>query len=404
MKPHTLYLSYTGLMEPLGRSQVLAYLSRLSKDFTVTLVTFEKPVDFNNAAERASLKAECESYGITWLPRVYHKTPRLLATSWDLLMLLWDTWRLGRKGRAELIHCRSYIPAIAAWLMGKITGTPFIFDMRALWPEEMIDAGTLERKSTTYRVLNWLERRLLRDAAAVVSLTQAAVYYLKEKYPETRNQHYEVISTCVDLERFNAVRHQPPTQITVGTMGTVVSGWYHLDWLFGLYAQAAQKSPKTQLKIVSRDDRSIISKIASSSGVNPQDIIFDTAKPVEVAGKIADLSFGVLFFTAGVSKLGSAPTRMGEFLACGIPVIGNRGVGDMADLIEKYDVGVVVEDGSKLSLENGYRKILDMLSDPDLQSRCRAAAEDYFSADGGAEKYKLIYQKNIKQLPDRILP
>lgn len=396
MKPYTLYLSYTGLMEPLGRSQVLAYLTRLAKDFTVTLVTFEKSVDFNNSAERAALKAECESYGITWLPRVYHKTPRLLATSWDLLMLLWDTWRLGRKGHAELIHCRSYIPTIAAWLMGKITGTPFIFDMRALWPEEMIDAGTLDRKSPTYRVLNWLERRLLRDAATVVSLTQAAVDYLKEKYPETRSQYYVVIPTCVDLERFNTIRSQPPTQITVGTMGTVVSGWYHLDWLFRLYNQAVQKTPNTLLKIVTRDDRSTISRAASANGVNPHEIIFDTAKPDEVAEKISDLSFGALFFTAGVSKLGSAPTRMGEFLACGIPVIGNRGVGDMAGLIEKYDVGVVVEDGSKLSLESGHKKILNMLSDPDLQNRCRAAAEDYFSADGGAEKYNSVYKRIIK--------
>ena len=58
------------------------------------------------------------------------------------------------------------------------------------------------------------------------------------------------------------------------------------------------------------------------------------------AKNIADMKAGLLYFTAGISKLGSAPTRMGEFLACGIPVIGNRGVGDMASLIEKYQVGI----------------------------------------------------------------
>lgn len=396
MKPRTLYLSYTGLMEPLGRSQVFAYLSRLSNDLSITLVTFEKLDDINNFSEFSKLKSECQSYGITWLPRIYHKSPRLLATSWDLLMLLWDTWRLGRKSHIDLVHCRSYIPAIAAWLMGKLTRTPFIFDMRALWPEEMIDAGTLRRNSLTHKIINWFEKRLLRDASAVVSLTSAAVDYLKHKYPETCNQNYQVIPTCVDLNRFNTVRNQAPEVITIGTMGTVVSGWYHLDWLFKLYAKALQASPNTLLKIVTRDNRTVIAKKAALNHISAEKISFDTATIDEVSQKICDISFGVLFFTSGVSKLGSAPTRMGEFLACGIPVIGNSGVGDMGSLIERYNVGVVVGDGNPDTLEIGYRKMLELLRDPEIIKRCRSAAEEYFSADGGALKYLNIYRTIIK--------
>lgn len=396
MKPNTLYLSYTGLMEPLGRSQVLSYLCRLSREYSITLVTFEKPNDFLNAKEIDKLKIECQTLGITWCPRIYHKSPRLLATGWDLLMLFWDTWRLGRKGRVELIHCRSYIPAIAAWVMRKLSGTPFIFDMRALWPEEMIDAGTLRRNSLTHKVISWLEKRLLRDASTVVSLTSAAVDYLKKKYPDTQSQIYEVIPTCVDLTRFNTVRKQPPKTITIGTMGTVVSGWYHLDWLFKLYAKAIEITPEALFKIVTRDDRKVISNEARSNSIPVDKINFDTASPDEIAIKISDISFGVLFFTSGISKLGSAPTRMGELLACGIPVMGNSGVGDMSSLIERYNIGVVIEDCHPDTLEIGYRKMLSMLRDPDLIQRCRSAAENYFSADCGALKYSNIYKSLIK--------
>ena len=396
MKPSTLYLSYTGLMEPLGRSQVLAYLSRLSKSYSITLVTFEKPAEFSDHAARETLKKECEAHGITWLPRLYHHKPRLLATSWDLLMLLWDTWRLTTRNRAQLVHCRSYIPAIAAWLMGKVTKTPYIFDMRALWPEEMADAGRLDRKSIIYKALNWLERRLLRDAATVVSLTQAAVIYLKQKYPETSNQNYVVIPTCVDLERFHTARDRNPELLTIGSMGTIVSGWYHIDWLFKLYNQALTQTPDACLKIVTRDNHATIADTARKNGTPIERIQFDRASANEVADKISDMSFGSLFFTAGISKLGSAPTRMAEFLSCGIPVIGNRGVGDMADLIEKYNVGVVIEDGSDSSLATGMSKMMDLLSDETLSQRCRAAAEDYFSADRGAQKYQAIYDQTIK--------
>lgn len=397
MNPSILYLSYTGLMEPLGRSQVLAYLSRVSKNNSITLVTFEKPADFSDHTAREALKKECDAHGITWLPRLYHHKPRLLATSWDFLMLLWDTWRLTTRNRTQLVHCRSYIPAIAAWLIGKVTKTPFIFDMRGLWPEELVDAGRLDKKSIIYKAINWLELRLLRDAATVVSVTKAAVIYLKQKYPETSNQHYAVIPTCVDLDRFHTARDRNPERLTIGSMGTILSGWYHIDWLFKLYNQALTQTPDARLKIVTRDNHTTIADVAKNNGTPIENIQFDRASANEVADKISDMSFGSLFFTAGVSKLGSAPTRMAEFLSCGIPVIGNRGVGDMADLIEKYNVGVVIEDGSDSSLTTGISKMMDLLSDETLSQRCRAAAEDYFSADRGAQTFQTIYDRAIKK-------
>lgn len=395
MRPRILYLSYTGLMEPLGRSQILAYLSRLSTDFAITLITFEKKIDLYNEKEKLILQKKCDQHGITWLPHPYHKRPRMLATSWDLLILLWETWQHSRRNRACLIHCRSYIPAISAWLIGKLTNTPFVFDMRALWLEEMVDARTLRRSSFTFKILSWMEQRLLRNAATVVSLTKAATSYLKQKYPETKNQNYVVIPTCVDLQRFHA-RTTTPEHLTVGSMGTITSGWYHLDWLFKLYGHTIKKSPNALLKIVTRDDFSGIQRAAQAAGIPLERIKLDRAKPDEVAFKISDMSFGTLFFTAGPSKLGSAPTRMGEFLACGIPIIGNRGVGDMAELIEHYDVGVVIEDDSDIAISKGLSKIMHLIKSSEISNRCRSAAEDYFSVDRGANSYASMYNQIIK--------
>lgn len=82
----------------------------------------------------------------------------------------------------------------------------------------------------------------------------------------------------------------------------------------------------------------------------------------------------MMFFTDGLSKIGSSPTRMAEILGCGLPVVANEGVEDVARTIQKYRVGVLV-DGP----------------DPDLPTRCRAAAEEIFSLKGGTEAYARIY-------------
>lgn len=396
MKKKVLYLSYTGLLEPLGRSQILAYLSRLSDEYQFTIVSFEKAKDFAIAEDVLALQKECESYGINWQPKIYHHRPRLLATLWDLSVLLQATWSCSRSSRAELVHCRSYIPSIAAWLVGKVTKVPFIFDMRALWLDEMIDGGSLVKDSVTHKVLVLFETNLLKDAAHVVSLTEAAVDYLQTKQLHLKKQKFSVITTCVDLSKFspNKVKTMPSK---LGTMGTVISGWYHLDWLFLTLKTQMQKDKSATFKIVTRDSEQVLREIAKKYGIERSRLEITSSSPTDIASNINDIKAGLLYFTAGVSKLGSAPTRMGEFLACGIPVIGNRGVGDMADLIERYQVGVVIEDGSQASIDKALTSLDTLYKDKNLAKRCMDAARSYFSADSGAEKYREIY-KSITSL------
>jgi len=144
---------------------------------------------------------------------------------------------------------------------------------------------------------------------------------------------------------------------------------------------------------VTRDSKQQLMEMAESYQIPQSQLEVYSSCSQSIAEHICDMKAGLLYFTAGVSKLGSAPTRMGEFLACGIPVIGNRGVGDMADLIEKYKVGVVIENGEIGSLERALGQLDDLLKDKELPLRCRAAAEEYFSADKGAEIYRKIYKR-----------
>ena len=393
-KKKALYLSYTGLLEPLGRSQILAYLSRLSDEYQFTIVSFEKADDFVEVSKVEALQKECASYGINWQPKIYHHKPRLLATLWDLWVLLHATWKFSRSGRTELVHCRSYIPAIAALLTGKVTKVPFVFDMRALWLDEMIEAGRLDRGSIVHRILVSLENKLLKEAAHVVSLTQTAVDYLQAQKPHLKSQNFSVITTCVDLSKF-ITRNIESSPKKLGTMGTVISGWYHLDWLFLTLQTQMKKDKSATFKIVTRDSEQTLRELAIQYGIDDSKLEIISSRPNDIANNIANIKAGLLYFTAGVSKLGSAPTRMGEFLACGIPVIGNRGVGDMADLIERYKVGVVIEDGSQASIDNALANLEVLYQDKDLATRCRDAAEVYFSADSGAEKYRKIYKSII---------
>jgi len=134
----TLYLTRNGLLEPLGQSQVIAYLRGLSRNHKITLITYEKPEDWADSDRMADAWADCEAHGIRWLPQQFRQRPKIIAPALSMARMVWLVRREVRRGGIRLIHARSYIPAAVALTVSRMTRVPFLFDMRALWPEELI--------------------------------------------------------------------------------------------------------------------------------------------------------------------------------------------------------------------------------------------------------------------------
>jgi glycosyltransferase involved in cell wall biosynthesis len=295
-----------------------------------------------------------------------------------------------------LIHARSYLPAAAAWAVFRLTGTPFIFDMRALWPEELVTAGRLRRGSIIHKALVGLERRCLRDAAMVVSLTEAATHYLKQQYPnELADQDIAIIPTCTNLERF-MLSSEPPGARVYGCIGTVLSGWFRLDWLAGFYLQVAARDHDALFEVVTRDEKDAVRSALDPDGILGDRLAIYPLPSDRVQGALQKQSASVMFYAGGeTSELGRSPTRMGEVLGCGVPVVANEGVGDVADIIRRYNVGVIVKDRSEAAMSVALDELEVLRSDPDLPSRCRKAAEEVFSLEAGTEAYRKIYAETL---------
>lgn len=391
--PETLYLTRNGLLEPLGHSQVMSYLRGLSRDHAITLVTFEKPEDMADSAAMARARADCAAHGIDWRPRPFRRQPRFLAPAGSLFTMGAIALRLARSRALGLIHARSYLPAAVAWGVWRVTRVPFIFDMRALWPEELITAGRLRRGSLIHRALERLERICLRDAAGVVSLTEAAVEHLQARYPkELAGTRITVIPTCADLDRFRPPE-TPPEAPVYGCVGTVLSGWFKTDWLAAFFRAVARHDPDVRFEVVTRDDAETVRARLDPEGALPALSIFP-APPERVHLDVQRQCASAMFYAGGeTSELGRSPTRMAEILGCGIPVIANEGVGDVARILRRYRVGVIARDATDAAMEDAVRELAALRADPDLPSRCRRAAEEVFSLDRGTEVYRVLYDE-----------
>ena len=389
----SLYLTRNGLLEPLGQSQVMAYLRGLSRDYQITLITFEKPEDWADTTAMARARADCAAYGIRWLPQRFRRQPKILAPALSMMHMIWLVQREVRREKILLIHARSYVPATVALVVSRLTDVPFIFDMRALWPEELITAGRLRRGSWIHRAILTAERACLSSSAAVVSLTHAATKHLKSAYPaELKKQHLVVIPTCADLDRFTpaADKHVGPT--VYGCIGTVLSGWFRTDWLSNWMRVVAARDPEAQFEIVTRDDASRVRVALDPLNQLNERLNIGPRLSMEMPDAVRSHNLSVMFYAGGeISELGRSPTRMAEVLACGLPVVVNEGVGDVAAIVRENDVGVIVAGGSVQDMDTAFDSLQTLMKDVDLSRRCRATAEAIFSLETGTKAYRDTY-------------
>lgn len=385
-----LYISYDGLAEPLGQAQILEYLLLLSGRHTITLLTFEKP-DTDPAIHKR-LRQRLSDAGIVWTPLRYHKRFKLLSAATDTLAaFILGTWLVWTR-RIQIIHARSYLPGAMGLAIKIITRAKLLFDIRGFWADQRADCGAWSRTQLSYRLAKLMERRLFKSSDAIVSLTRAALLDI-EKFPYMagRMPPSAVIPTCVNLSSFAPNPNSPRPDAAapvIGFMGNVTVS-YRLDDMAKAFSVIRHLRPEARLLVVNRGDHAFIRKSLMRHLPDLVGVEFASVDYHEVPAQIRRMSGAVFFLKEAPSMSAVCPTRLAEFLACGIPVLTNGGHGDARPLLTRAGAGVLLDDFSRVDL--ACRDFLALTSDPAVSSRCRALAEVHFSLAAGTESYDRLY-------------
>lgn len=373
-RPAVVYVSYDGAAEPLGRSQVVAYVERLAADCDIQLVSFEKPSD-----DPEPVASILRSAGVRWHPLRYHRRPPAIGTAFDVRRGMQLMRRLASEIDGPLIlHARSYVPALIA-LRAALTETArLLFDIRGFWPDEKVEAGAWRSGGVFYRVAKGYERRFFAEADGVVTLTEASVPQIREWMKSNRSP-VEVIPTCADLEHFrlNPRREGGPRALWAGTVGP------RYDFRVGVAIARRLGLPFTVLTRETAEAR------AALDGVNAD---VRTVSPGEIPSELAAGDIGLSTMLPTYSKLASAPTRVAEYLAAGMPVAALAGVGDLDRLLREAGVGVTLPDTSDASIAEAAERLLDLAADRATPERCRRLAEERFSLERGVDQYLGLYR------------
>jgi glycosyltransferase involved in cell wall biosynthesis len=306
---------------------------------------------------------------------------------------------LALRNRAGIVHARSYVPALIAMPVRVLAGAKLLFDMRGFWADERVDGRLWPASGVLYRVTKRLERSFLRAADHIVTLTRASAREL-ERFPVLRQspKPITVIPTCADLGRFRPPAERADDGFVFGYVGSVGT-WYLFEETLLFFKALLRRRPDARFLIVNRNEHALILSMASRLGIPRESIELVSASHADVPRYVQRMHLGAALIRPSYSKIASAPTKLAEYLGCGVPCLGNAGVGDVQEILDQEQVGVVMRGFSAADIDAAVEASLLLTAEPALGARCAAAARRLFSLDEGVASYRAIYRSLSTELP-----
>jgi glycosyltransferase involved in cell wall biosynthesis len=352
------------------------------------------------------LRKKLETQGIEWHWLRYHQRPSIPATIYDVMAGCRKAASLVRRNRIEMVHARSHIPAtIALWLKRRF-GLKMIFDLRGLMAEEYVDAEHWREGGVPYRLTKAAERRILAATDGIVTLTER-IWPIIRDWDGLRGRavHHEVIPCCVDLSLFEfsgEERARRRSELGIGDRLTMVysgslDGWYLTEQMADFFASYLKRDAQAHLLWLTTGSHERVRELMVRRNIEADNFSVLAVAASEVPSYLAAADVGLAFIKRCFSKLASSPTKNGEYLACGLPLVINAGVGDSDALINDWQAGVLIEEFTDQELEKAGHELDAVLGNPSVRTHARAVAEQVFDLKLAGERYAALYERVLGQ-------
>lgn len=401
-------ISYNNALGHLVQSQVIPYIKELTKmGVTYVLLTFERPYLHKGRKGYKTkiqfLKKELKSSGIKWYYLKYHKRPPVLSTLYDIFQGIIISFYIVLKYKINIIHARSAVSGCIAYLVAVLTKRRFLLDERGVMAEEFADAGIWKRGFPVYKITKFVESYLIKKADSLVVLTENIKnVLLYSGYIDGVNSEITVIPCCVDLNRFNGIytldRHIGDNVgdkfifLYMGSLGT----WYMIEEMLDFFIIAKKIINNAHFYVLTNSNTMVVNEVAIKKNLDFKEMVVTNVEFNQVPRYLAMATVGIFFIKPLFSKKSSCPIKFAEYLAAGVPVVVNSGIGDIDRIVEDNKIGVLVDRFDADCYEKALDSLLNLLKDKDtLRNRCINTAKKNFSLQLGVERYYKIYKRLI---------
>ena len=310
---------------------------------------------------------------------------------------VWRAWRLGRfdvaVGTSPQFFC-----AVATWLYSRVRRTPWVFELRDLWPESIPAVGAMKR-SLALRLLERLELRMYRDATAIACLTEAFIRTLRARGIEAAKLHWipngiePSFWQAADRDAARAelgVRDDDVLASYVGTIGMA----HGLGTLITAAGLLRLRAPDVRILIVGDGaELAALRDLASRQGLG--NVLFTGLVPREkVPGILAASDIALVTLKPSDVFKTVLPSKMFEAMAAERPIV-LAVEGEAQAVLEDAGAGIAVQPGNAAAMAAA---IACLASDPHQRARMGQDGGSFVAREFSRALWAARYLSLLSQL------
>lgn len=390
-----LYMSVDGLLDPLGQSQIFPYIDGSSKrNLFFFVCTIENK---NNRGKVKNFKKIIEkNKNIHWEYFLFSKKKGKFNRLKELVLLYYLVIKLAFTKKIDIVHSRSYLPMFICILIKFIFKIKLIFDTRGSWFDERIEGGMLQKKGfdfLLYKLLKRIEFYLFKFSDHVIFLTNNGSKKIQNSF--IKGKQISVIPCAADYNLFKIINedHKKYLKKILGfgekfivTYSGSIGSWYNFDQIINFFSKFLYKNPNSHLIILTQSN---IKNEYLNLPFNLNDkLSFMSAKRIHIPDIIGISDLTLSFIKNTPSKIFSSPTKIGESLGCGIPVVYNSGIGDIDEDMQEMKMGFRLNEEGFVNSGDLEKIIFFKMN----KSEIRKNSTKKYSLENAVKKYTEIYE------------
>lgn len=419
----TIVITSDGLLRAAASSPV-SYLELIhGHDLRARVISFETRTSLEDSDRVDAVRQRLGAKGIEWKPLRSHERFTVAGTILDSVAGTIVAVRMARARPVHVVHARSYLPGIIGYVATLFCGARLVFDMGGFLPEERVEQQRFRPQGMFYRVSKRCERFLLDVADHVVVMTDSAKAILRDREANARllarrrvrETPISVIPQCTDVERFRPAIEDSELKSAAGLSHRMVIGnvgaadrRYMLPEMFRFAFHVKSHRPETRFVYLTQDSEAPVRAAAREAGLVDDDVLVRAIDPLDVPRWLSLFRLGVFFLRPSYAAKASSHPELAEFLACGVPVVTNTGVGDVDAVFGDRRPGVLVPGLTENDLAVAARRALALLDGDTVADNvveaCRSTATERFALTDGAESCLAIYHRLAHSPPAETQP
>ena len=387
-----LYLSYDGINDPLGQSQVAPYIEGLAEqNMNFHIISFEKDQTRTNYRFK-------NNYVVNWLKYKFTKRLYYLGKVYDYLRFLLVSLQYVRKNNIHCVHARGFISGFIALIINKTFKTKYIYDSRGLWVDERLDNKSLNKKNLisilVYTIMKKAEKKIFFNAKKIIVLTFKVKKYLSiENYCKISD--ITVIPCAADYEKFilKPDNNKLKKKLKINSGSFVISyngsitGVYLFEKMLEFFEKMNVFFKNTYFLVITNNIVEAKKILYQRYSHIKNNVIIINSTREEMPNYLSLSNVDLFMINPTFARTASFPTKFSESLAMNKAVICNSGIGDIDFFFKKFKFGKIINNNDIFNKFYFLRTYLQIKK----TNNNRSLTYNFFDLKVAIKRYKRVY-------------